>query len=380
MRILTSLTYYLPYLSGISIYAQRLAKALVERGHRVVVLTAQHQKGLKESEDQEGVKVVRVPVWFTLHKGVVMPGWLVQAWRFVGEAEVCFIHLPQPAGLLLSVMAKLQGKRAIGIHHCDVILPAGSFNRLVEWMVRILGWGTCFFLESIVAYTQDYAVSSPVLKHFQAKIVTILPPIEVSKSSSAHVHQLAKSINRQRGELVVGFAGRVAAEKGIEYLLEAVERLQAEGVRVKLAVAGPIREVVGEREYGNKIARLIRRQEEKIVFLGPLNQSELGAFYTNIDVLVLPSVNRTESFGLVQAEAMLCGVPVVASNLPGVRVPVRLTGMGKVVAPRDSRRLAAAIKEVGQMKNWSKKKAKAVFSATKTYDEYERLCKAAKPF
>ena len=72
----------------------------------------------------------------------------------------------------------------------------------------------------------------------------------------------------------------------------------------------------------------------------------MAAFFKSCDVTVLPSINSTETFGLVQIESMICGTPTVASGLPGVREPVRMTGMGKVVPPRDPVRLAQAILEI----------------------------------
>jgi glycosyltransferase involved in cell wall biosynthesis len=72
----------------------------------------------------------------------------------------------------------------------------------------------------------------------------------------------------------------------------------------------------------------------------------MAAFYPCLDLLVVPSLNSTESFGLVQIEAMMLGVPVVASNLPGVRQPVKITGMGTVAGIGDAADLAARMLEV----------------------------------
>ena len=72
----------------------------------------------------------------------------------------------------------------------------------------------------------------------------------------------------------------------------------------------------------------------------------MAAFYSHIDLLVVPSLNGTESFGLVQIEAMMCGTPVVASNLPGVRQPVAMTGMGAIARVGDADDLAAKMTEV----------------------------------
>ena len=78
-------------------------------------------------------------------------------------------------------------------------------------------------------------------------------------------------------------------------------------------------------------------------FLGVLNPVQMAAFYPNLDVLVVPSLNSTEAFGLVQIEAMMNNVPSVASSLPGVRRPVQMTGMGEVVPIGDSAALSQAL-------------------------------------
>jgi glycosyltransferase involved in cell wall biosynthesis len=81
-------------------------------------------------------------------------------------------------------------------------------------------------------------------------------------------------------------------------------------------------------------------------FLGVLNPAQMAAYYPNLDVLVVSSLNSTEAFGLVQIEAMLNGVPCVSSALPGVRRPVQMTGMGKVTPIGDSAALAEGILQV----------------------------------
>lgn len=88
MRILTVLTYYRPHISGLTIYAERLAKAWARRGHQVTILTSHYQRELAFNEVIDGVRIVRTPVAFRLSKGVIMPtiGWLAN--RFVAENDV----------------------------------------------------------------------------------------------------------------------------------------------------------------------------------------------------------------------------------------------------------------------------------------------------
>ena len=69
--------------------------------------------------------------------------------------------------------------------------------------------------------------------------------------------------------------------------------------------------------------------------MGRLSDEEQAVFYSEIDVLALPSVNSLESFGMVQVEAMMCGAPVIASDLPGVRTVVDSTGMGLICRKSD---------------------------------------------
>jgi len=75
LRILLSLTYYRPHVSGLTIYVQRLAEALAARGHTVTVLTSQYDKRLPQEEIINGVRVVREPVAFWISKGAIMPGY-----------------------------------------------------------------------------------------------------------------------------------------------------------------------------------------------------------------------------------------------------------------------------------------------------------------
>jgi glycosyltransferase involved in cell wall biosynthesis len=78
-------------------------------------------------------------------------------------------------------------------------------------------------------------------------------------------------------------------------------------------------------------------------FLGVLPPVEFAAFLHECELTVLPSINSTESYGLVQVESMTCGTPVVATDLPGVRVPVKMSGMGRIVPPANAPALAEAI-------------------------------------
>jgi glycosyltransferase involved in cell wall biosynthesis len=105
---------------------------------------------------------------------------------------------------------------------------------------------------------------------------------------------------------------------------------------------------MGEQAYADRLMPRILEYEVAghWTFLGNLSPIQMAAFYPNLDVLVVPSLNSTEAFGLVQIEAMLNGVPCVASALPGVRMPVQMHKMGRVARIGDSVSLAESILEV----------------------------------
>ncbi len=143
-------------------------------------------------------------------------------------------------------------------------------------------------------------------------------------------------------------AARLATEKGVEILLDALPSILQRYPDALVLFAGQYENVLGEAGYYDRLMPTIRKYQEQghWKFLGVLSPAEMAAFYPNLDVLVVPSLNSTEAFGLVQIEAMMNGVPCVASALPGVRQPVLNTGMGQVIPIGDSNALAGAILEI----------------------------------
>src|SRR5919108_731552 len=225
MKILTVLTYYRPHTSGLTIYAERLARAFARRGHQVTVMTTQYDPSLLLEETLDGVKIVRVPVAARISKGVIAPTFGLVATKLVA---------------------------------------------------------------------------------------------------------------------------RFAAEKGVEVLLDALPTILKKYPKAQVLFAGTYQNVMGEQAYSDRLMPRIREYEVAghWSFLGNLDPVEMAAFYPNLDIITVPSLNSTEAFGLVQIEAMINGVPCVPSALPGVRQPVLLHGMGRVAKIGDPADLADRLLEV----------------------------------
>lgn len=347
MRILTVLSYYLPYTSGLTIHAARLAGALAARGHQVTVLASRHRRSLPRRERLAGVEVRRLPVRGRLGKVPLLPGLPLAVARLAGAAEVVHLHLPQADGAVAAAAARLRGRPVVATSHCDAVLP-GALGVPATAAARLADHLTLGLCRHAVAYTEDYAVHSPVLRRWRDRVVVVPPPVAVADADEGDVGRLRAVANPAGRRPVIGMATRLAAEKGAGVLAAALPQVAARCPDALVLFAGQHREVPGEGAEARRLAVIL----EPLVaagrwrFLGVLSPVEMAAFYRCLDVLAVPSLNRTESFGLVQVEAMLHGVPVVASDLPGVRQPVRTSGHGRVVPAGDPDALARGLLEV----------------------------------
>ncbi|MGQ9613376.1 glycosyltransferase family 4 protein [Chloroflexus sp.] len=374
MRILCALTYYRPYTSGLTIYVERLARGLARRGHQVTVLTSQYDPSLPKLEWLDGVRVIRAPVLARISKGVLMPtfGWL--ATRLALEHDAMSLHLPQFDAPGLALRGRLLKQPVVLTYHSDLKLPPGMLNRVANRVVDVANQAAAALATRIVAYTQDFADHSPYLRRWRTKVTIIPPPVEVAEVPESEIDAFRRRWNLQGP--VIGMAARLAAEKGVEVLLAALPRILAVYPTARVLFAGPHEHVLGEEAYARRLAPLFAQFRDHWTFLGTLDPREMAAFFPNLDVLVVPSLNSTETFGLVQVEAMLCGTPTVASNLPGVRQPPLMTGMGKVVPIGDATALAEAILEIiGNRTAYVRPREEiaALFSTERTVIEYENL-------
>ncbi|HND93040.1 MAG TPA: glycosyltransferase family 4 protein, partial [Anaerolineales bacterium] len=348
MKILTVLTYYRPHTSGLTIYAERLARAFVKRGHEVTVMTTHYDPSLPLEEMMDGVKVIRIPVIARVSKGVIAPTFGLVATKLVWQHDVVQLHLPQFDAPGVAMRARLFGKPVVLTYHCDVQLPQGWFNRFVNSVLDFQNDMAGRLANHIVTYTQDYADHSPYLSRYASKLTPILPPVEMPVPAPEAVTAFAEKHRTKELKPVIGMVTRFASEKGVEILLDALPIILKKYPNAQVLYAGQHQNVMGEQAYFDRLIPKIHEYETSghWTFLGNLTPVQLAALYPNLDVLTVPSLNSTEAFGLVQIEAMMNGVPSVPSALPGVRRPVQMHGMGVVSEIGNAQSLAASILEV----------------------------------
>jgi len=346
MRILTVLTYYRPHTSGLTMYAERMARAFARRGHAVTVLTSQDNRQLQRLECLDGVTVVRVPALMRVSKGLIMPAMPFVAWRLARQADVIHLHMPQLDAAYIAWIGKIMRKPVVLTYHCDLRLPQGLIhaiaNKVSDVANHMAAWGS----DAIISLTRDYAEHSKYLSRYPKKLCVLDAPVELAPAGEADLQAFREKFHIQPGQRIIGMACRLATEKGVEYLVQALPRVLQQVPQARVLYVGSYQNVVGEREYADRILPQIDSLNGHWSMLGYLSPVELTAFYKTCEILVVPSLNSTEGFGLVQVEAMSCGTPVIATDLPGVRVPVKISGMGKIVPVADAGAIAQAIQDI----------------------------------
>ena len=373
MKVLITISYYLPNISGLTIYARHLAEELSKRGHRVVVLTAKQSGELANEEKINSVKVKRAWTPLILARGPIMPFYPITSFFEVMRSDVINCHIPQFEAVFPAFWAKMLGKKVYLTHHCDLTVWPGLLNKIAVGVTYLSLLITGLLADKIIVYTKDYADSSRFLQIYKNKLLYQLPPVKLDEETN-------KVNNIGNEKFRIGFAGRIAKEKGLDILIKTIPDIKNKlDDNFRIYLAGPYKEVIGGGKE-EELEKLVNEHKQHVVLLGALNSRQINYFYQNMDVVVLPSTQNIESFGFVQVEAMLSGTPVVASDMPGVRMPVNLTEMGKITPVADSERLAKNIVYVLKNKKrleGRKKATRKIFEFKKSIDFYERLFKTS---
>lgn len=375
MRILFFLTYYTPHISGPVKYIERLAEGLAKQGKIVSILTSRHLSKLSMFEEYNGVNVFRIPILAKLGKGVIMPQLLTKAPVYINRSDAVIVNLPQLEAGFIAILCKIFNKPLIVIHHTDLSGWRGWWHRLSENITNLSGKIACSLGTVVIPYTDDYVKNSSFLQPYLKKVFPIFPMVNPALPNKQFADKLKLMFPKTTNTRYIGYSGRIAKQKRLEDAISAIEILNKNnhGYRWKLLLAGPL--AIGET-YGQNLIESVKNHHST-TWLGALNDQQLSAFYRHLDVLVLPSNDRLESFGIVQVEAMFNGCPVVTTDLPGARIPISLTGMGKLTPPDQPQALAEAISSVVADPKFRApdkiNKAKIFFSPEETISRFSTL-------
>jgi len=301
-----------------------------------------------------------------------MPAYPWAALGLMLQHDVVSIHTPMLETALISILASVTGRKVVVTHHGDLMLPDGLMNRLISKTMFAMYKFMARRAARLIAYSQDYADHSYYLQPFKEKVSVIYPPIQMPPPNPQRAEELRAQWSHNGGP-VIGFSGRFVEEKRPDLLIRALEVINKKYPNARIVFAGEY-----DIKYENTWERhqdLVRQYRDHLIFLGLVDDMQFMAdFYAACDVLALTS--DSECFALVQVEAMLSGTPVVMTDTPGGRVPVMVTGMGKLAKAGDWRSIGEAIVEVlDSPEQYRRPRAEIeqAFSFTETVDRYERI-------
>ena len=323
LRVLQLGKFYAPVHGGMESHLQTLCEGLRQNVEVEALVSNTGSRTVRETCN--GVPVVRLARLFRVRSASINPSMLFEIRRH--PAEIVHLHWPNPMAAAAYLASGHRG-RLVVTYHCDVVR-----QRVLRWLFNPLLTAVLRRACSIIVSSQELLESSPTLQPYRDRCRVI--PLGVAKRyfldpDPAEVQQARLRFGE---ELVLG-VGRMVEYKGFEYLIRAIHGTSA---RLLLIGRGPAR-----RRLQRLVAQL--KLQDRVCFLGELPEQQLRVLYHAADMLVLPSLDRSEAFGLVQAEAMAAALPVINTAL-GTGVPSvslhEVTGL--TVPPANAPALAQAI-------------------------------------
>lgn len=322
MKVLHIGKFYPPYRGGMESHLATLCEHLTEFV-KVKVLVANTARQTVE-EVRNGVSITRLSTQFHVSTAPFCAG-LARRIRAT-KADIVHIHLPNPTGVLAYMLSGHNG-RLVVTYHSDVVrqkMLDAAFRPILK---RFLAGSS-----AIICTSPNYITSSPVLRCF-ADLCRVVPfGIDIDGFERYDFDAVAR-IRGNYGDRLIVSIGRLVYYKGFDYLIRAMSTLDANLVIIG---SGPL------RDHLQDLITALRLQH-RIHLIGEVKN--VRPYMQAAQVFVLPSVARSEAFGIVQLEAMACGRPVVNTELDSGVPFVSPNGVtGLTVKPANSKELAGAIR------------------------------------
>lgn len=326
MKLLVVNKLYHPWVGGVESIVRECAEYFFRRGACVTALVCQVQ-GFRSDEIIHGVRVLRAASFGMLWGMPLSLDFFQCFFRESKRADIIAIHHPFPlADLAIFFM---RPKAHIIVHYHSDIVRQG----IVAYFLAPLFRFTLSRAKKIVVSSNNLLVNSPLLTRYQDKCQIIPFPINLIEIDAALSLEIQNTIKKKYGDYII-FVGRFSYYKGLEYLIKA---LSASSIQLICIGDGPLKK---------RMRVLVKKMgfENRVVFLTTQPRDQLLNFMAAARMCILPSTHKSEAFGIVLAEALACGTPVVSTELGTGTSFVNQNGKtGIVVPPRDSAKLAEAI-------------------------------------
>jgi len=324
MKIAEVTPVFPPYKAGMSNVAYYNAWALSTLGHDVTVFTTKYKNGISHS-DEYPFKVQRLGAWFKYGNAGILP----QLFYKLPSYDIIHLHYPFFGGAeIIYFLDKIKDLNLIVTYHMDVF-GTGLMSNFFQWHRNHVTPRMLDRADKIIVTSYDYAQNSALKDRLAAepeKFIEI--PIGVNQLLFKPRYRDKNIIEQydlhnKKIILFVGSLDKAHYFKGVNILIQAVKKLNArDDFRVVIIGEGDLKNTYKSMADSIGLGR-------KVIFTGFVSDDLLPKFYSVADMLVLPSTDKSEAFGIVSLEAMASGIPVIASDLPGVRsvVDKKKTGL-----------------------------------------------------
>jgi glycosyltransferase involved in cell wall biosynthesis len=328
LRILIVCNYYYPYRSGLSYVAKVLAEELAAEGLEVSVLCHKHDSSLPAVEIVNQVSIHRAKPLFKLNRATFSFDFFLKYLMLRNKQDFVNLHLPMPEAGFLRIK---KNQSLLTTYHCDV--PRDTLKmKLISFLMDISSLITIRGSTGVIFSSLDYMESSRMKRFASSKSFEVFPFVNFFEG-------VTPLFENKKGRNF-GYLGRFTSEKGALFLIRSFQNSALQDDRLLLAGSS---KVAGDSVFEQVL--LAAKNDLRIQLYPDIEDNDLPGFYASLNAFCFPSLNSFEAFGIAQVEAILMGIPVLTSNLPGVRVPVTLTGMGQILTVGKSQEWEQAIRE-----------------------------------
>lgn len=333
MKILQLGKFY-PILGGVEKVEYDLMQGLNELGIDCDMLCAGKNGIQGVVEENEYGRITVCSTSLEAAGTTIAPSMITLLHHCCQDYDIIHVHHPDPMAALALYLSGYKGK--VVLHwHSDIVKQDKAlklYKPLQSWLINRA--------DRIVCTTPVYMRESKYLKDVQDKSRCI--PIGIAPIREVEAERVAALRERYGNRKIVFSLGRFVEYKGYEYLIKAAQYLD-DDIVVLIGGSGPLHQDLEELVSALGL-------QKKVMLLGRVENEELATLYHACDVYCMSSILRTEAFGIVQIEAMSCGKPLVATNIPGSGVSwVNChEESGLNAEPRDAEGLARCIQSIVQ--------------------------------
>lgn len=327
IKILQINKLYFPDIGGIERTVQHIAEGLKEKVEMSVLVCQPKGRGVMEEINE--VPIQRCGSFGTLFSMPISLSFLWQLRRKSKEQDILQFHAPFPLGDLACLLSGYRGKVVL-YWHSDVVKQKKLMILYRPIMERFLKR-----TDAIIVGADGVIKGSSYLKPYQDKCITIPFAVnqKIEQMGKKYMEQSQPNMEKYTRFL---FVGRLVYYKGVDVLIEAFAGVE----NAELTIIG-----CGDMEKDLKAYINEHGMSDRVHFLGKVEEDRLYHEFSECDVFVLPSIAKSEAFGLVQLEAMAFGKPVINTNLPSGVPEVSINGItGLTVEPGNKRELGDAMR------------------------------------